>query len=154
MDNMQILSKSEVLKIGYEFDERIEYAGEYGQQLCKVYGNKEIPISGIVYELYENGNIQYYRRYFEGISNGENVSFYENNNIKSYGIMYKAVLHGKTFVWYSNGRLKSETDYLYGITVSRKEWDDKGNMTKCDIIKLQDYEKKMIKECDRVEKSK
>ncbi len=36
------------------------------------------PFSGVAYELYQNGNLAYYRFYQNGLSHGVYRSFYEN----------------------------------------------------------------------------
>jgi antitoxin component YwqK of YwqJK toxin-antitoxin module len=152
MEDFRTVSQEEVLKTGYNFDgERVVYDGEYGQQVCEMCDIRAVPITGLVYELYDNGNIQYYNMYIEGIKNGDDVSFYESGNIKSFGSMYKSTRHGKTICWYENGQIKSEANYKYGFIVDQKEWDENGNLVEDRQDILTDFKRRLIEKYDEAE---
>lgn len=79
---MKFLSKDEILKNGIEFAGEVCYSGEYGEQVyTKEMDEGGIPVEGILYERYDNGNIIYYEFCKEGISNGPCVYFYENGRV-------------------------------------------------------------------------
>ena len=147
----RILSQDEVLDAGREFDgEGIEYGGEYGQQVCEINGDDEIPFTGIVYELYDSRNVQYYSRYEDGVSNGADVSFYENGGIKSYSTMNRGTVHGTKTCWRENGVIESETTYKYGFVIEIKEWNEEGVLINEEQPILKDYEKSMIEKYDSI----
>lgn len=85
MKEHRIMVKKDVLEKGLLFDgDIICYGGEYGQQVCQILNNgTEEPVTGLIYELYSNSNINYYCYYIDGISSGQYVSFYENGKLKS-----------------------------------------------------------------------
>lgn len=155
MERLEILSKEEILEKGYNFDgDIICYSGEYDQQVCDSPTEEGgTPITGIVYELYENGNLNYYSYYVDGLLDGETVSFYEDGEIKSFNNMLKGTRHGKTIYWYENGDKKSESESKYGFDLYYKEWDKYGNLVK-EEKEPSEFEKKMIEKYDMIEKKK
>lgn len=100
---MKYLTLKEVMEQGIEFAGDVCYSGEYGQQVyTKESYERGIPVDGILYEKYQNGMLNYYCFYKNGIANGEQVEFYEtssfmkNNNgqqirkVLSHGIKTRA----------------------------------------------------------------
>lgn len=129
MNNINILSQDEVLRRGIEFIEDVCYSGEYGQQVYNLPmeegGN---PITGLVYEKYSNGKINYYSYYENGIPNGEYVDFYESGQPKRHCIMNKGQILGENIVWYENGTIKLQEECKYGIVIFSKEFDEEGRV--------------------------
>jgi antitoxin component YwqK of YwqJK toxin-antitoxin module len=101
--------------------------------------------------MFKNGNLQYYCRYKDGYSDGENVTFYENGSKKSSGMMYRDVRHGITTYWYENGMRKSEISYKYSIVISTINWDDDGKLLEQKKKELTDFERKLIERYDSLE---
>jgi len=150
MESTKIRPKSEVLNKGIEFDgEIICYAGEYGQQVCDS-SKENAPVTGIIYELFPNGNLNYYCGYTEGIQNGECIEFYVNGAIKMISSMRMGVVHGSQVSWYENGKHKSESIMKYGFLVSCKEWDESGNLTR-ELNEPGEFERKMIEQYDKLD---
>ncbi|GAB6085909.1 toxin-antitoxin system YwqK family antitoxin [Alkaliphilus crotonatoxidans] len=86
------------------------------------------PITGLVFERYINGNINYYSYYKNGIQDGECVNFYETGEPKRYCIMRRGQILGKNIVWYKNGNIKLIEYSKYGIVCSYEKFDEQGNM--------------------------
>lgn len=155
MEQDKILTPKEVLEIGTYFDGDIVcYGGEYGQQVCRVSERGiEEPITGVVYELYGNSNLNYYRYYVDGISNGHYVCLHENGNIKSVSNMYKGSRHGKFEQWYESGKKKSESIFKYGFCESLMEWDEDGILIKKQTEPAE-FDKKMMEKYENYERNK
>jgi antitoxin component YwqK of YwqJK toxin-antitoxin module len=150
MEKCNLLTKDEVIKTGFCFDgDTVCYGGEYGQQVCKKSAyEREEPITGIVYELYDNQNLNYYCHYIDGIPNGENVTFYESGKLKSASQMYKGVKHGKTIEWYEDGAEKSITNSKYGFVVSFTKWNDEGEVSEKQV-EPKEFDRKMIEKYEK-----
>lgn len=126
---MNILSYEEVIKVGIEFSGDVCYSGEYGQQVCTNETDKGgIPVEGILYELYPNGNLNYYACYKNGVSHGERIRFYESGAIKSYCIMDSGTIDGDNTEWYESGSVKCKEFCKHGLVLWRKEFDIEGNL--------------------------
>ena len=97
MLKLNIKTKDEILKEGIEFSGDVCFSGEYGQQVY----DKEMedgghPITGLVYEKDEIGNILYYAFYDDGVQNGDYVSFYESGEIKEMHVMRNGAKWGES----------------------------------------------------------
>lgn len=152
MRKYNILPIETVLQEGIEFTGDVCFSGEWGQYVCNAPiedGGK--PITGIVYEKFKNGNLQYYSFYKDGIMNGDSVHFYESGSIKSYSNMFKGTIHGKTVCWHENGNIKSIAESKYSFDLTYKEWDENGKLIK-EKNKPSDFEKGMIEKYDKDEK--
>lgn len=132
MKEHRIMVKKDVLEKGLLFDgDIICYGGEYGQQVCQILNNgTEEPVTGLIYELYSNSNINYYCYYIDGISSGQYVSFYENGKLKSVTSMYRGTRHGDFTEWYKEGNKKVEGIYKYGFCEKITEWNLEGTLIK------------------------
>lgn len=64
-----------------------------------------------IYELYDNGNIAYYKFMDKGIDDGLWITFFKSGKVKSYRIMCRGKMCGKSYEWYESGALKKEADY-------------------------------------------
>jgi len=73
MDINNVLSQKKVKEIGFCLDGTIiRFGGDYNDQLFDYSDEKHpVAVSGVVYKLYENGNLIYYTNYENGIKNGE-----------------------------------------------------------------------------------
>ena len=138
---MEILSAEDVLRNGIEFDGDVCYSGEYGQQ---VYTKEDIdggiPIEGILYERYNNGNLCYYSFYHDGIPHGQRVRFYETGKVKSCCVMDNGTIDGEHIEWYENGIVKLKEYCKYGLVLKMQEFDEEGNVIK-EKIELNESEK-------------
>ena len=109
------------------------------------------PFTGLTYETYPNGNLVYYCYYKNGFSDGDFIEFYNDGKVKSMQYMQRGRTFGIEKNWYNNGILKSESRYEYGVCLTLKEWDEKGNLIKEklepteDDIKLRDSQEKFYK---------
>jgi len=128
---MNYLSITEVMSRGTEFTGDVCYSGDYGQQ---VYTKEDfdggIPVGGILYERYDNGNLCYYCFYQDGIPHGQRVRFYETGKVKSCCVMDKGTIDGEHIEWYENGNVKLKEYCKYGLVLKLQEFDDKGNVIK------------------------
>lgn len=153
MEQYKVLSQKEVIDKGAFFDGDIVcYGGEYGQQVCNTTEDgTQQPITGIVYELYNNSKLNYYCYYVDGISNGSYVCFYDDGTLKSISSMFKGTKHGKSIQWHEDGTKQSEGIYKYGFCQSLIEWDKNGKVVK-EQIEPSEFDKKMIKKYEKYEK--
>ena len=152
MEN-KILTKEYVLKNGIDFgDDDIleqEYLSDRILDNSKEAGGK--PFTGLTYETYPNGNLVYYCYYKNGFSDGDFIEFYNDGKVKSMQYMQRGRTFGIEKNWYNNGILKLEGRYEYGVCLTLKEWDEKGNLIKEklepteDDIKLRDSQEKFYK---------
>lgn len=128
---MKFLSVAEVINSGTEFIDDVCYSGEYGQQ---VYTKEEtdggIPVEGILYERYNNGNLCYYSFYHDGIPHGQRVRFYETGKVKSCCVMDSGTIDGEHIEWYENGNIKLKEYCKYGLVLKMQEFDEDGNVIK------------------------
>ena len=84
MTEDKILTKEEVLRDGVCFEEELDWGGWYCEQI--VYENEsgeEVPYTGLAYDLYPDGKLEYYGYIKDGFRHGMNVCFYPNGNIES-----------------------------------------------------------------------
>lgn len=125
-----ILKKEYVLNNGVDFDDDDILEQEYLSD--RILDNSEEgqgkPFTGLTYELYPNGNLIYYCYYKNGFKDGDFIEFYSDGKIKSIQYMKRGTISGVESIWYNNGVLKSETKYEYGVCLTFKEWDEKGNL--------------------------
>ncbi len=130
------LDQKTVEENGIEFAGDVCYSGEYGEQ---VYTKEKeaggIPVNGLVYEKYKNGNISYYCNYTNGIEDGERVYFYESGAVKSHCLMKDGKVSGKCTTFYDNGSIKQIEYIKYGIRLYLCEYDMLGNVVKEQEIK-------------------
>ena len=143
---MEYLSIDEVISKGTEFAGDVCYSGEEGQQ---VYTKEDIeggvPVEGILYESYSNGNLCYYSFYHDGIPNGQSVEFYETGKVKSCCVMDTGTVDGERIEWYENGNVKLREYCKYGLVLRMQEFDEEGNLIK---------EKKELSEKEKIRHEK
>ena len=128
---MNFLEQKIVEENGIEFAGDVCYSGEYGEQVyTKEKKEGGIPVNGLVYEKYKNGNISYYCYYTNGVENGEKVCFYESGNVESYCMMKDGKISGKLTTLFDNGLIKRIEYIKYGIKLYLCEYDRQGNIIK------------------------
>ncbi|SDZ34493.1 toxin-antitoxin system YwqK family antitoxin [Thermoactinomyces sp. DSM 45892] len=152
IDDLNILTQSEVIKIGTEFEGEVCFSGEFGQQVfTKPMEEGGSVFSGLLYEKYPNGSLAYYSFYDNGIPHGITVEFYQDKTVSSYRDMDKGTINGREFVWFENGLIKSIADCKFSFYIHFREWDRNGN-----LINLKqepnEFEKTMIHKYELVEK--
>lgn len=150
MEQYKVLMQNEVIEKGMCFDGNIIcHGGEFGQQVCRILSNgTEESVTGLVYELYSNSNLNYYCYYVDGISNGQYVCFYENGNLKSVTNMYKGARHGAFTEWYEDETLKTKGSYKYGFCEKLVEWNCEGVTIK-EQLEPKEFDKVMIEKYER-----
>ena len=130
MNEIEVLSKEEVLKLGREFDcDTIDYGSEPGYEygICEKFNSgKEELFTGLVYEFYSNGNLACYMNIREGAKHGDYVVFHKNGGLRKFSQMRNGTLAGKSLSWDENGVLRSEKVGKFGGVVSSREWDENG----------------------------
>ena len=147
---MEIMSFHEVIKRGLEFTGDVCFSGEYGQQ---VYTKEDyeggVPVEGILYERYPNGNLIYYAYYHKGVPHGQRVHFYPSGKIKSYCIMDEGTIDGEYIEWYENGNVKCTKNSKYGLMIQMKEYDIQGNIVE-EKTELNEWEKGIFEKRQRL----
>ncbi|MGG0277491.1 toxin-antitoxin system YwqK family antitoxin [Bacillus rhizoplanae] len=129
-NQIDILNKEYVIEHGTDFDEDLWFTSYSDEVLDNPEDENGKPFTGLVYELYDNGNLIYYTNYVKGFIEGELIEFYKNGNLKS----VKNLIHGQSNsterIWYESGELKFEGEYKFGIALHYMEWDEKGRILK------------------------
>lgn len=136
------LTKEYVFNNGIDFE---ELWGEYCSDriLDKPEDEGGKPFTGLVYELYNTGELANYCIYKEGFLHGEYVKFYKNSTVKSVQYMKYGVISGREEIWFDNGQVKSVAEYEYGVCLNMKEWDEKGTLVK-EKLELSKYDLEII----------
>jgi len=129
MEEINILSKEEVLLNGLEFTGDVCFDGEYGDQVFdRSIEDSGNPVTGLVYERYNNGNLAHYCYYVDGVPEGDYVTYYEDGKIEGFKRMRKGTIVGKSISWFKNGEIRSTSESLYGFKIAYKEWNEKGEL--------------------------
>lgn len=144
MLKLNVKTKVEILEEGIEFSGDVCFSGEYGQQVY----DKEMedgghPITGLVYEKDEMGNILYYAFYDNGVQNGDFVSFYESGEIKEMRVMRNGAKWGESVLLYKDGKPKHIEECKYGIVLSYRDFDIEGRLVK-EKKEPSEYEKRLL----------
>lgn len=131
MLKLNVRTKDEILREGIEFTGDVCFSGEYGDEVY----DKEMedggkPITGMIYEKDDIGNILYYAFYVDGVANGDYVSFYESGAIKEMYVMRQGTKWGESVVLYENGAVKCIEKCKYGIVLNYKKFDVDGRLVK------------------------
>ena len=82
-ERLTVLSKDYVIEHGREWIEDIWYDSD-GYRICDLSGEDEVPITGLLYELFEDGSLSYYGYYEDGLQTGVHVDFYQSGEIRKY----------------------------------------------------------------------
>ena len=86
------------------------------------------PITGIIYDLYENTQLKYEHTYVNAVLDGTYQTFYINGQLKEKGEYKKGKKVGLWNIFHNSGQKKKEVLYLYGIISTYQVWDDEGNL--------------------------
>ncbi|MEH7110365.1 toxin-antitoxin system YwqK family antitoxin [Bacillus sp. JJ1764] len=148
INDLNIMTKEEVVNLGIEFTDDICYSGQYGDQVFdKPMEEGGAAITGILYEKNPNDTLAYYSFYENGIPHGVTVEFYQNGKVREHKYMEKGTITGRSISWFDSGKIKSVIDYKYGFRLHSREWDENGNLIK---VKQEPtaFEKEMITKYD------
>ena len=100
--------------------ERLFYTTENG---------KKAPFTGLLYELYPNGNILGYSFYKDGYEEGTNVDFYDNGCVSKYSNFDKDSNKTLIIKWFRNGKISGVTELTdHGLHKKFIEYDENGNI--------------------------
>ena len=87
------------------------YCNDYGLLFEK---SNDLPISGIVQDYYESGQLESEGIYKDGIEEGLAKYYYENGQLESEGMLYGPFEAGYWTYYYENGQLSQEGNYKEG----------------------------------------
>lgn len=105
---------------GINHYERLFYTTESG---------KKAPFTGLLYELYPNGNILGYSFYKDGYEEGTNVDFYDNGRVSKYSSFDKDSNKTLIIKWFRNGKISGVTELTdHGLHKKFIEYDENGNI--------------------------
>jgi antitoxin component YwqK of YwqJK toxin-antitoxin module len=88
----------------------------------------EQPFTGVGFSLHKEGWLEMETEYRDGTEWGMRRQWYAPNKLLEEVRMRAGVVHGKERRWHPNGKLKEESDCEFGITLTRKTWDEEGNL--------------------------
>lgn len=87
----------------------------------------EVPYSGILYALYENGSGRYQSTVKDGKLDGVSVEWYDNGNKQQETNYEEGILNGPVLTWHKDGQKASEGGYNDGKPDGRFEgWHENG----------------------------
>lgn len=86
------------------------------------------PITGIVYDLYDNKQLKYEYTFLKAVLEGTYQSFYENGQIKEIGNYENGKKVGMWSTYFDNGKNRKQTYYIYGVIASYKTWNEVGKL--------------------------
>ena len=120
-EGLKILTWDEVIENGREWDDTIGWDG-YGYRICDLSGGMEVPFTGLLYELFDDGSLSWYGYYEDGLVTGVDVDFYPSGEIRRYGRYASKKEKGLYYKWYEDGMIKwipaHREGYLY-IEIAR-----------------------------------
>ena len=145
-EGLTILSWDYVIEHGRDWDneDSIDW-DSYGYRVCDITDEGEIPITGLLYQLYADNSLWWYGYYIDGLCTGPDVTFfpsgelrqyggyewYETGQIKSYSIILKNAGVWESYEWYESGVINKYTcRNKRGFGVKYIEYDEAGNITK------------------------
>jgi len=137
-DFSKLLSKEYVISNGFLYDEDVFSFESYWEKGFNHYerlfytdkANKKEPFSGLLYELYPNGDILGYSFYKDGYEDGENVDFYDNGAVSHYMYYNKNDSASLVIEWFRNGSISKITEKTdHGKHERYIEYDERGNIT-------------------------
>ncbi|MGG1592471.1 toxin-antitoxin system YwqK family antitoxin [Terribacillus saccharophilus] len=125
-----IFEKEYVISKGTNFDEELWFSSYSDEVLDKPEEEGGKPFTGLVYELYNNGNLNYYANYVNGFIEGELIEFYKSGKLKAIKTLIHGQSNGQERRWHENGKKSFEGDYKLGIALHFTEWDEAGEIVK------------------------
>ena len=96
----------------------------------------KVPITGIIYDTYENGNLKFENSRKNGMADGKSKYWDENGNLL-YEANYTEGKENGFLRIYANGRMMAESYANMGIKMSEKRWDETG-LLRSEIIRKGD----------------
>tara|TARA_B110000014_G_C19913937_1_gene472915 strand:- start:164 stop:706 length:543 start_codon:yes stop_codon:yes gene_type:complete len=87
----------------------------------------QIPVNGIVYDM-TGDRVKYEANYKNGKLDGFQKRYHFNGNLKSEEPYINGERHGKYTAWSKDGKVLSEIVYENSMIISKKRWDDEGNL--------------------------
>ena len=94
--------------------------------------NSDRPFEGIAVLRHPDGSLKYEAEFRGGRPHGVVTSFFSDGSKKSESKMEYGKFHGKDVQYHTNGTMKSHSIFRKGNAVSRKNWDENGNMVPLD----------------------
>ena len=88
------------------------------------------PFTGVAFELSPQGTLWSEQTYVEGTLDGISRDWYPNGQLRSHTEYKWNRIHGREQGWYENGQLKCNVIYELGTVIRKREWDERGNITK------------------------
>ena len=106
-EKLEILSWDYVIKHGKEFGEDLWWDRNYGFYICECSGDddEEVYYTGLSYEVFEDGKLNYYEYFKNGRPDGVHVTFYRSGKLCSYGFNREGQITGKHYIWYEDGQI-------------------------------------------------
>lgn len=95
-----------------------------------VYLHQETPFTGIAFELGRTGTLEAETEYLDGLRHGLQKMWYPDGAIASEGTFQNDVIHGTFREWHPDGTLALEQVGEFGILLSEKAWDERGQVVK------------------------
>ncbi len=116
-------SKNPIIKFGI-----VKTYNENGtiESVCNYKSNK---LNGKCINYFPNGRIDYEGNYLNDKMDGKFIAYYPNGNISLITNFKKNVAYSTSKFFYEDGSLQREEDYVNGIVVKYRVYDNNGNLT-------------------------
>ena len=119
-EGLTILSWDYVVENGKMFGESLWWDRSDGYYICDFSGDEEVYFTGLAYDIYKNGNIQFYRYYENGLEEGIETEFYPSGILKSYAVIYNENRIALAYEWDENGMIRLYIDGQQGFRVDEE----------------------------------
>lgn len=117
-----------IVLIVWSGEESVDYNSLEMENGVAFEAGSETPFEGRAELRYPNGQLMYETVFDRGRQNGKVISFYSDGSKESEGTLVEGEFHGKMTYYHRNGQIKSHYRYENGNAVTRKNWDENGNM--------------------------
>ena len=107
---------------------RIDISGDNVEWLDIILCIDRIPITGMTYEHYENGQMAFEGGFVNGFSEGVHRDWYRNGNLKALAEVKHGTSYGFKIQFHESGCVKCIGHYEYGATLDEKEWSEEGEL--------------------------
>ena len=129
MTEDKILTKEEVLRGGVCFEDELDWGGEcYEQIVCENELGEEVPYTGLAYDLYPDGQLEFYGYIDNGYRHGLAVYFYSSGKIKSINNQDRGSAEGIQKEYFENGDIESVSYCIAGEELLYKKYDETGKV--------------------------